>query len=165
MVSVCYEWVSLQCCRLVLPGPASGSAKKHLPFPHKSAPVYCSISTGDARRLEAQAANTSRRNWLKTETAMFRNSSSTSWFSRNVFVFGLSFHVISSGALAVGKHEDNCRFPWMMMPHDECRLVVNLFMIMSGKQTLKVFTANKLRLCECVLTCLFVLLFNVIGWF
>lgn len=38
--------------------PASGSAERHLPFPHKSAPVGRSISTGDGRRVSAQPRHT-----------------------------------------------------------------------------------------------------------
>lgn len=37
---------------------ASGSAERHLPFPHKSAPVGRSISTGDGRRVSAQPRHT-----------------------------------------------------------------------------------------------------------
>lgn len=45
--------------------PASGSAEQHLPFPHRSAPVYRSISTGDARRLKLRSHSADRDVFLK----------------------------------------------------------------------------------------------------
>ncbi len=61
-----------RCVSAPCSSPASGSAEQHLPFPHKSAPLYCSISPGDTRRLKAQlrtqASSTSRFSLEQTET-------------------------------------------------------------------------------------------------
>lgn len=114
--------------------PASGSAERHLPFPHKSAPVGRSISTGDGRRVSAQPRHTVVFHLTKP-TSQWRHQSHV---PRDVLAFGLSFHVfffsgeerVCACVRAWGgreKDEDNCRFPWMMMSRDERRLVVRSF--------------------------------------
>lgn len=44
-----------------------------------------------------------------------------------MFASGLSFHGVSRDTVRAGKHEVNCRFPWIMMSHNERRLVFHAF--------------------------------------
>lgn len=110
--------VSARCC-----SPASGSAEQHLPSPHQSAPLHCGSSTGDARRLKAQLRLCEHRRLpqvdfpleKKKQDNMLCSSPSASWFSRSVFAFGLSSHVISRdavGALGSMRITVGCRGWW-----------------------------------------------------
>lgn len=94
-----WGWIALR-VRAALCNPASGSARKHLPFPHSS--VRCSIST----RAQSSAAHSARRGTLHKSTTtgedkddMFCSSSSTTWFSGDAF--GLSFRVIWRNTIGV----------------------------------------------------------------
>lgn len=121
--------------------PASGSAGAAPPV----CTLECAQLTG-ASALEIYAGwklscHYEHRRLSQVERTKTKN------VSRCVFVFGLSFRVFSgeAGVHTFGKHEDNCRFPWMMMSHNERRLVIGVFCSCqdSSSQTLVLFQQLK----------------------
>lgn len=115
-----WGWIAPR-VRAALCNPASGSARKHLPFPHSS--VRCSIST----RAQSSAAHSARRGTL-------HKSTTTGWwhvlllFLHNLILrrcVWIKFPChLERHDRRVGKNEDNFRLPCMMMSKNERRLVV-----------------------------------------